>query len=115
MSASHGCERCGDPGHCACYHDACCTCGSKEHGSCGAHPAVNRAVEHGDNCVTCTDAPQLATGGAVTRGWPVIGEEGCTLYVPVRVPDRHVTLEFDTSDGTLQRIRDALRRQPGQP
>jgi hypothetical protein len=26
------CARCGDTGHCACFHDACRVCGSKDHG-----------------------------------------------------------------------------------
>ena len=25
------CQRCGETDHCACFHSACCYCGSKEH------------------------------------------------------------------------------------
>jgi hypothetical protein len=116
VSTSHGCERCGELDHCACYHDACCTCGGKEHGSCGSHPTVDRAVEHGDNCVICTDVTQLATSSVAMGNWSVVGEEGCTLYVPLMpIADRQVTLEFDTSPETLQQLRDALYRLTRRP
>lgn len=57
-----------------------------------------------------------ANGGTVSGIQP-IGEDSCTLYVPPRTPavDDHVTLEFDTSPETLQRLRDALRRSSSQP
>lgn len=114
--SGHDYVRCGDTDHCACYHDACCTCGSKQHGSCGRHPEVTRAVEHSGWCATCNSRTALAAGGIASSLKP-IGEEGCTLYTPLRAPavDDHVTLEFDTSPETLQRLREALQRTPDRP
>lgn len=65
-------------------------------------------------CSGCElDGP--ATGGIVS-GLEPIGEEGCTLYLPVRSTEASTAgLEFDTSPETLQRLREALRRMPGQP
>lgn len=114
-----GCIRCGDTGHCACYHGACCTCGSKEHVSCGDHPEVNESVEHGDDwCIACAGSVAPPAFGVAEVRLPSVGEEGCTLYVPVRsVRTGAMTYEihFDTSATTLQRLREAMRRALGQP
>lgn len=74
----------------------CCACGKR---GCSGCP-------YGD------DAP---TGGIVS-GLKPIGEDGCTIYVPVRTTEASTAgLEFDTSPETLQRLREALRRTPGRP
>lgn len=55
-----GCARCGEPDHCACFHYACCVCGSKEHARCASHPPTRVDVEHGDNCPMCLAALDAA-------------------------------------------------------
>lgn len=70
------CARCAGVGHCACWHGACCSCGSKDHGSCGAHPPFDPALEHHDGgwCLAC---------GHFARQhgccW-VVGAERCGLW-----------------------------------
>jgi hypothetical protein len=74
----------------------CCACGTRGCSGC----------QRGDEV-------DLATGSVVdTRGWPIVGEEGCTLFVPPRPPiDGRVSVQFDTSPPTLGRLLDALRAE----
>jgi hypothetical protein len=46
------CERCGESSHCACYHRACCKCGSKEH-STASHMGLtgdDRLAREAEDC-----------------------------------------------------------------
>lgn len=91
-----GCVRCGDLGHCACFHDACCTCGSKDHGQCAPHPMVDVWVEHHDSwCRTCLTVlgtaglkaqPEVQRLTAPDTGWYRFGasERGDGAEVTIR-------------------------------
>lgn len=119
MTTRVGCARCGASDHCACYHAACCYCGSKNHITpCGEHPPVQADVEHGDCCATCAPPkPRTARDDiidAVHEGYECLDWAPADAEID-ELLDRHVA-EVLAGRGDRQRIigevTSWLRRTP---